>query len=394
MARMNGQPGGAGGGPTLDQLRQQNMAARQFILANAINMVQPTYNRTFSSNIAGMVLDIPLRNVGMLKRLIIECVFTIARSAAETHTLTPWGPANCLSKIVLTDLSNQQRVNTAGWHLYALATARRQMAYGAAFTNDSPVNMGSNFAVISAPAQFDAGSQTVRMFYEVPVSYGDYDLRGAIYANVVNATFNIQLTVNQNFFCASTADPTLAVYQSSGADLGAISAVTFTIYQDYLDQIPQVNGGPVLPALDLSTSYLLQNTTISNLVANQDNPVPYPNYREFMSTVVIFDQAGTLNAGTDVAYWKLQVANYTNIFNKDPFAVQLQTRNLIGDDFPIGTYYFDHRDRPINTNQWGNVELVLNPSSVTVGAALLMGYEMLAIVNQVVQAGSLPGTGG
>ena len=387
---------GGAAGATQQNISAQNMAARNAVLASAITMIQPTFQQTLTTGLIGLVLPIQLRNVGLQKRIIIELQATIANGGAETQTRTDFGPANFLSNVTLTDLSNQQRVNTTGWHLFSLACARRQLVHGAAYVTDTPCGLGSNYPIMSAPSQFVAagGNQTVRMFYEVPLAYSDFDLRGAIYSNVVNATYQIQLTVNPNFFVATGADNTLAVYQSSSAVLGTMSSLTIKIYQVYLDQIPIVNGGPVLPALDLSTTYILQNTVVSNITANQDNPIPYPNYRQFMSTMAIYDQNGTRNAATDINQWKLQVANYTNILNIDPFAQTLMTRNLLGDDFVKGMYYFDHRHQPINTNQWGNMELVINPSSAAASSTVLLGYEMLALAQQVVQAGSLPGTAG
>src|SRR5690606_15860327 len=112
---------------------------------------------------------------------------------------------------------------TTGWHLHALATARRAGAFGAAFTNDSPVSMGSNFEVIHAPAAVTTEDE-IRMFYEIPVCYSDNDLRGAIYANVVNAQGQLQLTVNPNLVVGSGGSGVLAAYKSSSAsDLGTIS---------------------------------------------------------------------------------------------------------------------------------------------------------------------------
>jgi hypothetical protein len=372
-----------------------NMAARGMVLGQAINMVQSIATGTLTGASArGSVVNVPIRNVGLLKRFWLELSCTIIQSAAETQTLTKWGPANFCSQIIFTDLNNQNRINTSGWHLHALATARRQMAYGAAFTNDSPVSIGSNFNVMIATASVTNSAKTIRMFYEIPIAYGDYDLRGAIFANVVNATMNLQFTVNPNFVVGSGADATLAVYQSSTAgDLGTLGTVTWTLYQNYLDQLPQGKNGPIVPQLDLSTAYDIKNTAIvGGLAVGQETPIPYANFRNFMSTTVIYDNGGTLNVGTDVNYWSLQSANYTNIFKIDPFLSSLMTRQLIGDDMPPGTYYFDHRAKPISTIQYGNMQLVLNPSTVNANAQMLVGFEALALINQITQAGSLYAT--
>lgn len=372
-----------------------NMAARGLVLGQAINMIQQIATGTLTGASArGSVVNVPIRNVGLLKRFYLELSCTIVQSAAETQNLTKWGPANFCSQIIFTDLNNQNRINTSGWHLHALATARRQMAYGAAFTNDSPVSFGSNFNVIIATAAVTNSAKTIRMFYEIPIAYGDYDLRGAIFANVVNATMNLQFTVNPNFVVGSGADATLAVYQSTTAnDLGTLGTVTWTVYQNYLDQLPQGKNGPIVPQLDLSTSYDIKNTAIvGGMAVGQETPIPYANFRNFMSTTVIFDNGGTLNVGTDVNYWALQSANYTNIFKIDPFLSALQTRQMIADDMPPGTYYFDHRSKPISTIQYGNMQLVLNPSTVNANAQLLVGFEALALINQITQAGSLYAT--
>jgi len=378
--------------------RQQNMMNRQLVLQNAINEWLPIYTQTFTSG-PGTVINVPLRNVGLVKRLVVEINGTLNVGASETQSQTRFGISNFLSNVTLTDLSNQTRINTAGWHLHMLATAKRQFAFGAAFTSDSPINIGSNFQVIQAPASYSASGQTFRMFYEIPVAYGDMDLRGAIYANVVNATFNLQMTVNPNFFVASTADPALAVYRSSSAQLGSLPTFTVTVFQNFLDQIPILNGKVVLPALDLGTAYLLNNTSVSSLVQNQDNPIPYANFRDFMSTIAVYDNNGYTTApiGSDVAYWSLQSANYTNILKYDPYMASLLTRWIISDDFPAGnglcTYYFDHRNRPISTIQFGNMSLILNPANVqSATSAVYIGYEALAYINQITQAGSLYGT--
>lgn len=378
------------------QLQQANGMARAAVLNAAIDMWQQIFTVPFAAanSAIGQVLNVPIRNVGLLKRLVVEVQATVTPAGAEQQNLTPWGAANFFSNIIFTDLSNQTRINTAGWHLHALATARRQWAFGSAYTNDSPVFIRNNFNVITAPAALAGAGQTYRMFYEIPISYSDFDLRGAIYASVVNATMNLQLTVNPNFWVAAAfADPTLAGYQSTTAALGVMTNCQITVYQNFLDQIPQGQNGPILPVLDLTTAYLLNNTVASALAVGQETPIPYANFRNFMSTFVIYDNSGVLNAGGDINYWAISSANYTNIRRYDPFMSSLLTREIINDDFPRGTYYFDHRQKPISTIQYGNMQLIVNPSAVTgAGSILLVGYEALAQINQITQAGSLYGT--
>lgn len=374
-----------------------NMAARGLVLDRSIDMWQSIYSTTLSGDARNAVVNVPVRNVGLIKRFVIEITGTIAQSAAETLTRTPLGIANALSQIVFTDLSNQTRINTSGWHMHNLATARRQMAFGAAFTNDSPMAMGNNFNTISAPSSVTT-AQTFRMFYEIPLSYGDMDLRGAIYANVVNATMNLQFTVNPNFVVASGANPTLAVYSSSAAQTGAVTNVAINVYQNYLDQLPVAQNGPILPLMDLSTAYLINNTVATGVAQGQDFAIPYANFRNFMSTFALYDNFGSASAvGADINYWSIQSANYTNIIKVDPFMNSLLTREIINDDFPAAAgrslYYFDHRRKPINTVQYGNMQLIANPAQVQASTSqFLVGYEALALINMITQAGSLYNT--
>jgi hypothetical protein len=378
--------GSSGGGYSM----QQNQADRNFVLANAREMFQVVATNTPAAPLVGQQITIPLRNVGLVKRLIIEITGSVAQGAAESQSLTPFGLANVCSNVNVTDLSNYQRVNTTGWHLTFLASLRRQAAYGAAFLTDTPFGLGSNFAVNNTPSPITT-VKPFRMFYEVPLAYSDTDLRGGIFSAVVNATWQLQLTLNPNFFVAAGADPTTAVFQSSTAQLGLLTNVVITVHQIYLDQLPYNGPNPVLPLFDLATGYLIQNTSNTGLVVTQDFPIQYPNFRQILSTMFIYDNNGVLNPGTDINYIGIQAANLVFLYKTDPFVVALRVRNTIGDDLPKGTYCLETRMQPINTSAYGNMQLVINPSAVNPPASVLVGYEMIGIINQVANAGSLAG---
>lgn len=374
----------------------QNLAARQYVLDNAIDQWLQLPSQTAVGNPRGQVYSFTARNVGLIKRFIIEVSGTIVQSASETLTRTAFGPANIFSNIILTDLNNIQRVNTAGWHLANIATARRQRAYAAAFTNDSPILIGNNINVAVMPSPVTT-VQTFRFFYELPISYSDTDLRGAIYAATTGANVNIQLTVNPNFVVGSAGNPTTACYISSTTtDLGTVT-MTIAVYQNHLDQIPMDpnSNTPILPLIDLAYAYMLINTVLSGLSANQENNIAYSNWRSFMSTMVIYDDfgSGTANPATTINYFAIQVANSTNIIKWDPYMTALKTREIIGDDFPAqqarSMWYFDHRVRPINTDQYGNQLWIINPATVQASTSqVLIGFEMLATQNNILNASS------
>lgn len=387
---------------------QQNMAARNLILRGgvvgrtyfppAIDVWQPQNPILPSSPGPGSVLTFYLRNVGLVKRLIVRFKATVTAGATSTQNLTAWGLANFISNVTFYDLGNNQRINTTGWHLTALATAKRRRVFGAAYTSDTPLGYGNiNNRVMFAPASIAAlGNSEIDFQLEIPFVKNDVDLRGAIYADVTQATMQVQITLNPNMFVASTADPTLAVYQSAGADLATLSALTVQMYQNYLDQLPRIGGAPILPNLDVGTAYLLNNTASGLPVANQDNAAAFINQRTYESVTFAFDNNGTLNInGSDLNYVALQSANFTNILNLDGRMLGLMCRNVIMDDFPKAMYYLDFRHRPIDTNQFGNMQLVINPASVGgSGAVILYGWEAFGIIGLVNQGGSLPAGGG
>lgn len=381
------------GGMSADQLKQQNALARALILNQAVNMTQSIASGTVATPLPNNnVINISPRLVGLCKRFWIELAVTITNNhATDVLSLTNWNIANLLSQVVFTDLSNNVRIQTTGWHLHAVASAKRGMPYMSAGTTDSPVKFGSNYNVIKAPATIAAagGTGTVYMIYEVPLAYSDTDFRGAIWLGVTNATANLQMTINPTPFVAAATDQSLAVYTGTAVN-ATISTFTYNIYQNYLDQLPVVPGkGIVLPVNDLSTVYLLNNIVQSNIVANQDFPIPFANFRDFLSTTIIFANGTAQNAGTDVNYWAIQAANYVNLQKTDPLLLSGFSRNMIGDDWPSGAYYFSHRHKPISTMQYGNQEIILNASTVNANAKCLVGYEQFALVNLIAQAGAL-----
>lgn len=372
---------------------QQNMQFRQLVLANSISMRQQIAQETITNFVVGQAMqrNIPLRNVGMVKKLYLTIQMTVAQAAAETLTRTAFGPANILSNVTFSDYANYQRINTTGWHLHMLASVKNRAVFGGAFTSDTPTGFGSTVPVISAPASI-TGEQTVYMVYEIPFAYSDTDLTGAVLANVVNANAYLNITFNPNIIVGSGGNPVQAMYQSSTAnDRGTISSITYTLYQDYLDQLPQADGKLIGPAIDLATVYGIYNTQLTGLAVNMDNPISYANYRRFLSTIVIYDNAGVLSTtAADMNRWKLQAANMTNIFDVPPWLAKMEERKLIMDNFPIGAYYFSHRDKPIDTKVNGNMNLIGNPATVTNSASqFLIGFEYLALLNQVAQAGSV-----
>jgi hypothetical protein len=377
-----------------------NRMARQAILQRALEMTQLVYSQSIAAPGPGNnIITVPPRPVGLIKGFWVELTGTV-NSGALTLDPTTLNVSNFLSNVTFYDLNNNLRINTPGWHLHLLNSVKARRPFVSAYTTDNPCGFGSNMGAnnwIFSPGPLVATTGTIRMLYWVPLAYSDRDLRGAIYGNVVSATMQLILTINPNPFALSTGDPTFAIFQSTTASItgATLTNVTVNVYQVYFDQLPQIqNQGPFLPILDLSTIYELKTTSLTGMVTNQDFPIPYSNYREFISTMLMYDNStggSLLNPGTDINYLALQSANFTNIYKTDPYLVSMITRQDVMDDFPVGIYYISTRKKPLSTVQYGNLEAILNPlGTVNAGAQVLAAYEDFAIVNTVTGAGSLP----
>lgn len=384
-----------------------NAQQRQAVLASSVEMTQQIFSQSFDTTTTNGAINIPLRNVGLVKKLIVIVSGNVKNThAANDAPVSPFGFSNVLSNVTFTDLNNNLRINTTGWHLNLLnsvrdrwpfASALEQAAWTASAVITDQSAYGANFGVTKAynTITHGAGDLPFRQVYEIPLAYSDDDLRGAVYANVVNAVMNLGVTINPaaTAFVAAGADETSAI--ASDGTLSYSTNVTITVYQVYLDQLPVAKGQVILPILDLSTVYELKNTKFTGMTVSADFPIPYANFRDFLSTIAVYNGTGGhagQSDGTDINTWALQSANFTNIFKIDPFTAAMMSRRVIGTDLPKGAYYFSHRRKPLSTTQYGNMELVLNPSTATAGSAYaLIGWEDFALVNTLTQAGSLAG---
>lgn len=382
--------------PAPAQQQMSNGQIRALILQTAVEMKQQIFSQSINPASQSVVI-VPFVNVGLIKGFLVKIEGTI-HNAGSTNALarTQYGAANLVNQFQLTDYQNQVRINTSGWHVTQVANAKQDTVFGGAYSPNAPYNYGMNFPIMLCPSTLATGADaTISMYFWVPCSYSKVDLTGSIFAQLVNATAQLQISLNTVPGANTTGDPTLAVYSSATGAADAVwktgTTIKVTVFQYYLDQLPYTKQGqPVLPPQDVNTIYELKNVAMSALVQGQDFNIPFANFRTFMSASVIYDNAGVLNNGSDINYWALRAANTQQIFQVTPNEVALWARTTFDSDLPLGVYHFEFRDRPINTQQFGNMNLVINPAAVTNGASLLVGFEDFAQVSQVQYYGSLP----
>jgi hypothetical protein len=341
------------------------------------------------------VVNIPVQNVGLISKFFIEVTTAVTNPAGGSlltrSSLAPWTQ---LSNITYTDPNQNQRVNTPGWHIALMMALRHRRVPGAALTTDTPSGFGSVIQPMAAPSTIaaDAGAGTVRAIYELPLAYARNTFKGAVFAGAVFATQSLQFTFNPSFAQVGT-DPISAVYTGSGVAPNAPTlATTYTVWQEYWDGFPLSLLAAMSPSL--STIYELKTTVLNQLSVGLDNYYRFANLRQFMSTILAFDNGGVMNAGSDINYFKLQSANQTVEWQYDAFLQSYFTRQAFGDDFPAGVYPFDFRADPIITAAEGNTVLSINPSLVNANAVVYVAIEDLATSSVLASAPSLAGQAG
>ncbi|WWT37744.1 major capsid protein [Enterobacteria phage PRDaquamarine] len=377
------------------QAMAANLQARQIVLQQSYPVIQQVETQTFDPANRS-VFDVTPANVGIVKGFLVKVTAAIKNnSQADSVTLTDFGPANLLQRVIYYDPDNQRHTETSGWHLHFVNTAKQGQPFLSSIVTDSPVKYGDVMNVIDAPATIAAGATgELTMYYWVPLAYSETDLTGAVLANVPQSKQRLKLEFanNNTAFAATGANPLEAIYQGAGAADCEFEEISYTVYQSYLDQLPVGQNGYILPLIDLSTLYNLENSAQAGLTPNVDFVVQYANLYRYLSTFAVFDNGGSFNAGTDVNYLSQRTANFSDTRKLDPVTWAAQTRRRIATDFPKGVYYCDNRDKPIYTLQYGNVGFVLNPKTVNQNARLLMGYEYFTSRTELVNAGTISTT--
>lgn len=399
---------------------QLNAYLRANIVNNAIEDRQVIYQNTIT-NPATQALNVPVRPVGLVLGFFVEVTATITNSSGGSAiTPTDFGAMNLFEGITFTDLNNNQRIQTDSKHVAMINQVRGRGPYmsvpysagniaGSQATAgwDNPAALGPNWSPwYSTPSiAGSSGTGTVKALFYIPVAYSKNDLRGSIYAGVINAT--MQLTF---VWCGTTksvsvasGDSTNSIY--TGQASATISSATITVTQHYYDQLPVVGQGPNtnqpnLPLIDTNTAYELKMSPLQGLLNGQDFALPFTNFRSFLSNIFIYNDGTSSNGGRpkqafnttpNVNYMGLQTANfYYPLKNSAQLQAGLQ-RNVSGADLPPGTYYFSFRDKPITTTQQGNQQIVLNPANLgsTQTPYVLNYVEDMAIQAVITQAGSL-----
>lgn len=401
---------------------QMNSLLRANVVHNAIEDRQIIFSQTITSPAAAGAMTIPVRPVGLVLGFFVEVTATITNASGATAiTPTDFGGWNLFEGISFVDLNNYTRIQTDSKHIAMLNMVRGRAPYMSAGYSagniagsqatagwDCPAALGPNWSPwYTAPSiAGTSGTGTVKAVFYIPLAYSKNDLRGSIYAGVINATMQLVFTWAGTTKAVSVAsgDSTNALY--TGQAGATISSATVVVTQHYYDQLPLIGSGqpnagyPNLPLIDTNTAYDIKMTYLTSLANGQDFAIPFTNYRQFLSNILVYNDGTSTNGGrpkqafnttSNLNYIGLQTANYYYpLKNSAQLQAGLQ-RNITQSDLPPSTYYFNFRDKPISTTQQGNQQIVLNPANLgSTQAPYVLSYiEDFGVQAVLTQAGSL-----
>jgi hypothetical protein len=339
----------------------QNGQLRAALLATAPRMRKNL--GIFNQNGAqGGTTRVKLFNVGITTRLLLVVSATYTVGTAPV-TLSPKAPYNLLQKVKLTDYDGTDRINASGFQLWVLNSVRSGgQPYGA---NNTTV--GSVLANPSTPVA--VGAQTMQFMIEVPLAFAPAsDLRGALLTQTSVGEAYLNIDWNSTIAAAANAD---ATFNTTGGGTVSNVNIQVQVYQEYL--LPQAiqGGGVPIPTLDLMTVYEFAGALKSadNIAVGQEKLFNYPNVRSVIGAYFNYVNNGVMNSGTtDINKLRL-IANGNNVLREYQAADKLFEQRIAGavsgfapmSDLAPGVYFELHRDLPIQTALYGNVQYGITP---------------------------------
>jgi hypothetical protein len=355
---------------------QNNAAMRSALLATAPKMRK---NVTTALAQSGQTTRLKLFNVGVLTKLqlYVTAAVTIGVAVAVPSAKAPY---NLISRIRLTDFDGTDRINISGFQLFMINCVRSRNAFG--YHNSAGVP-----AVFVNPVVPTAvGNGTIAFFIDVPLAFDSenpipqlQDLRGSILAQTAVGEMYLSIDWNGSYYANGDVDSVYSGAPTSTVVANGANNISTTLWQEYL--LPQAVGaqGEIpLPGIDLMTVYELNGNLRSsdNLAINTEKLISYPNVRSVIGMYVNYIQAGTMTQGK-INQFRL-IANGNNVLKDNTELSQLfgQRRYMVPDmDTIPGAYFLTHRDRPIETALFGNIQLGITPNTVGANPYIETGFE-------------------
>lgn len=356
----------------------QNSNARSLIYNNAQPIFQTVTTKSFTNVAAGNnVLTVNPLQVGFLMRFVVYVTAVITNTSAAALAITPNGADNLVSNFTFSDFTGNPRHNASGRAFSYVEAAKYRRIPGAAYTSDSVSGFGSIVKSNVAPATVaESATATVTRVFEIPVMIDTgMNMTGGMWLGVNNQSTLLTVTLNPLSCGAASADPLTYIYTGNAA--ATITSATITVYQHYWNNVPLYGSGaqagqPILPQTDLSTAYMITETSSGlSFAAGQVASWNYPTFSKILGTYITYDNDAALNPGTDITQIAAVVSNRAWIRQYDPYTLDRVTRDVIGTSFPSGTYGLITRTHPFDVSQYPSLQLQIQPTTATNAYAMI-----------------------
>lgn len=365
----------ASGGQSQNAAIAQNLQMRQVLLASA-----PRENKnlgTFTAPLGGTT-RVKLFNVGIGTKLLllVSVPITIGTAIAVPSGKAPW---NMINRVRVTDYDGTDRINISGFQLFVWNCVRRRTFYG--YNNEAATAVLVNPSVPTA-----IGAGTLAFYIEVPLAFDvdnpvvmAQDLRGAMMMQTAVGESYLNVDFNASLYTNNDVE---SVYAGAGTTTVVLTTtpngINLTVWQEFLmPQAVGANGAVPLPLLDLNTVYEFTGNIRSsdNLAANAQRLFQYPNLRSVIGSYYNFVSGGVL--ATTVTGLQI-IVNANNIILDDTRDTRWfkQRQFLNGTDIAAGVFWYPHRDKPVETWLYGNVQMGFTPNALAGGNQYVeQGYE-------------------
>ena len=356
---------------------QNNAAMRAALLATAPRMRK---NVLTASGIAGQTTRMKLFNVGVLTKLqiLVQINLTIGTAIAVPSTKAPW---NAISRVRLTDYDGTDRINFSGFQMFMLLAVRNRCNWS--FQNSSAI-VTPVFVNPQVPTA--VGNGTVQFFMDIPLAFDIdnpivqlQDLRGTILAQTAVGEMYLSIDWINTYYTNGNVDALYSGAATTTVVANGTPEITVTLWQEYL--LPQAigQGGQIpLPGVDLMTVYELNGNLRSsdNLAINTEKLISYPNVRSVVGAYANYVQATTQTQGKLSQLRVIANGNNVLLDNSELSQILYQRAYMWDDsDTVAGAYFRLHREKPIETALFGNVQWGLTPNTVGATPYVEVGFE-------------------
>ena len=347
---------------------------------------------------SGGSVRIKLYNVGLLSRLYVAVNANVTIGVANA-TVSPQFPYNIIRKVRVTDYDGTDRVNIPGYGLWLVNCVRYRSLFGQCAGNYGVMGVvaTSGYAVQNSQTStanaenigganlvepsisslaFSGTSRTISFIMEIPFAYdNDTDLRGAVLMQTNAGEMYLTLDLNSTWQSGANRNDD-SVFNGAATSTITVNSVSFQVWQQY-KLLQSVNGQTPLPTLDLLTVYELTSLrSTDNITTGQEKLINVPNARSVIGLYLWFLNNGIMTAGTinsttlgtpsDISQLRLIANGNSIIWDTTDWLHMFQTRNYFDAnfDFPPNTFWFNFRQKPVETAVFGNVALGVTPRTV------------------------------